>query len=195
MPKLVGVFDSFEDLEHIPIENVQVGLNSPQDITTLEDYLANRVFYPQAAPLTKEEITLDLKILIEGLKQNSSFLKGKKIIIPEDFTQRFPDLGLLVWAFVQAYNPKEALTVVLAGKGEEILGTILPAEFKDKKSIIEISIDKKTHPLKAGFSVFPCQENSQVHYFSTDSQILGQSEGTITVFGGRLGLAIDGRLK
>src|SRR3990167_9440024 len=113
MPKLTGLFSSFDDLDQISPEAIASWLKPAPELTSLENYLANKILYPQAVPLTKHDMQIDLAILREALRMNgpkpgeqkSNALLGgnpflnitlRKILIPERFLDFVPDLASLV---------------------------------------------------------------------------------------------------
>src|SRR5438128_9431240 len=105
MSHLPGFFDSFDNLGKIDASNLAVWLNPAPQVIRLENYLANRILYPQALPLTASDLQIDLAILREALRLKagaSPFLNVQlhKIIIPLNLTNFVPDLRALTWAFI-----------------------------------------------------------------------------------------------
>jgi len=101
MPKLSGLFDSFDNLDQIDISSLSSWIKPTLVPDQLENYLANKILYPQTIPLTELDTKIDLAILREALKHNSlksqNFLNLtlRKIIIPERFLSYIPDLTVL----------------------------------------------------------------------------------------------------
>lgn len=196
MPKVSGIFDRFDHLDQIPISDIADWLNPRPDIKFLDNYIANRIIYPQITAISQAELDIDLAILREALKRNPIFFKKaqKKILIPEEFLSRLPDLNKLAWAFIDAYTPDEQMVFTMVGKGgDEVLGTYLRAEFPQESGYIELEIQDQSFRIKPGLTFIPCQNHCHINFKSSNGKILGKSELTIEVFGGRLGLAIDGR--
>ncbi len=196
MPKVSGIFDSFDNLDKIPTADIAGWLNPRPDIKFLDNYVANRIFYPQITPISQTELDIDLAILREALKRNPIYFKKaqKKILIPEEFISRLPDLNKLAWAFIDAYIPKEQIVFTLIGSGgDEVLGTYLRAEFPAERDYIDLEVQDKHFRIKPGLTFIPCQNHCHINFKSGNAKILGKNELTIEVFGGRLGLAIDGR--
>src|SRR3989344_7189671 len=114
--RTAGLFYRFDDLDQIKTEDVARWLSPVPQQTLLENYIANRILYPQAIPVLPSDMKLDLAILREALKLQkpvgmqvkNQFLGGspflnvtmRKIIIPASFLEFVPDLTSLVWAFV-----------------------------------------------------------------------------------------------
>lgn len=192
----------------------------PPQINQLENYLANRILYPQAMPISRQDMQIDLAILREAIRINGpSKIKGstnpllgdnpflnitlRKVIIPEKFLRFVPDLPNLVWVFVDALllsRRKEDVfgdlwTVEISGDSNEIVGSILLPQFADSNALMELSIEGKLVKIKPGsLIVVPCPKNRCEIGFRFDrGKILGQKESAVQVYGGKLGLMIDGR--
>ena len=200
--KVSGLFDQFDNLEQILVEDLTKWLKPPHNLITIQNALANRIFYPQVVPVTLEELDFDLGLLREALKSKPQFLDkvSKKILIPEDFIKTFPNLDSLVWAFVDAllFNlPKDTnsclWTVVEAGN-LRILGTVLFPQFEGNGQM-QLRLDGKNFMLKRGsLAIFHCQKSHcHLNFRLTSGQILGLKEGVVEIYGGELGLMIDGR--
>lgn len=113
--RLTGIFDEFSDLDKITPEDVIRWLKPKPDYLYVENLLANRIYYPQVVPLTRQELIVDLAILREALIKNPKFLKksAKRLIIPERFIARFPNLNELAKAFMDSYKITGPLEIVL----------------------------------------------------------------------------------
>ncbi len=198
MPRIYGVFDYFQDLENASIDDVAVNLKVRPDIKDLENYIANRILYPQAASLTQAELELDLGILKQGLLKNKSYinLREKKILIPEVFYERFPDIVELCMAFIEVYKPQDMVTLVLTkSTGDEILGTYLWADFNKAKTL-EINIEERIVKIVPGLNIVPCPKNRcHIVFKSQNGQLMGKNDLVFEVAGGNLGLIINGRQK
>lgn len=206
MPKVTGVFDLFEDLDTISVENVMRWLKRPPDPLILYNFLANRVLYPQSISVSKEEMEWELAFLREALRLNPEFLNQstKKIIIPEVFVNRVSDLSSLVLAFVDAYilgwtaknSGENVWTLILRNEEkDEIIGSVLMPEFHLESGNIAISVlEKNIQTPKGGVSIIPCpHDRCLVNYKVVGGKVLGIEQGSISMYGGRLGILIDGR--
>lgn len=206
----IGLFDSFDNLDLINVDSLIPWLkNSPSPIQ-LENYLANKILYPNTLPLTEYDMKIDLAILREVLRTNSpksnSFLNIalRKIIIPERFLRYVSDLVSLTWAFVDGLllnNRKEEWfgdlwTVVLNSNTEMIIGSILLPEFGSFADSMNVTILGKDYQIGQGsLIVIPCQKGRcEIVYKFSDGKLLGKKESAIEVYGGALGLMIDGRI-
>lgn len=198
MPKVSGVFDIFENLEKIPFEDIARWLEKPPQQVFLENYLANRINYPQAVPLSISDQLLDLAILREALRRNQIFYKvaQKKIFIPESFLS-FTDIKKLTLVFIDAYQPKGLVTFIMSGsKGDEILGSLVSVNCTSQKASLHLKVEDKNFKLKAGsLTILPCLKNRcHISFKGADASIFGKKELLFEVFGGRLGLIVDGRI-
>ncbi len=220
MPKLQGLFDSFDNLDQIDIGLVASWLKSPPTPIQLENYLANRILYPQTVPVTKFDMEIDLAILREALRingpksnQEKSSLLGnnpflnttlRKIIIPESFLLYVSNLVNLAWAFVdglllsrQGRNDwfEDLWTVVVAGDSDEVVGSVLLPQFDSLDDFMDFSLLDKNYKIKAGsLTILSCpKDRCEISYKFSKGKVLGKKESAVEVYGGKLGLMIDGR--
>ncbi len=219
MPKLKGLFDSFYNLNEISVDSLIPWLKNPHNTVQLEDYLANKILYPTTVPVTEFGMKIDLAILREALRMNSpksddmggSLLRNnpflnitlRKIIIPERFLGYVPDLTSVAWAFVDGLllNRRKGnwfediWTVVLVGNIDEIVGTVLLPQFGDTTDNLILTLPGKDYKIKAGsLALVPCPASKyQIAYKFTSGKILGKNLNVLEVYGGKLGLMIDGR--
>ncbi len=221
MIKLSGLFDSFDNLDQININSLISWMKNPPQTIQLENYLANKILYPQCLPLTEADMKIDLAILREALNINgpkqissSNALLGenpflnitlRKIIIPERFLQYIPNLTSLTWAFVDALllgRKKEDFfwdlwTVVLSGDADEIVGSVILPQFTDGNGEMDIAILGKSYKIKpGGLMIVPCsKDRCEIGYKMKNGKVLGKTESALELYGGKLGIMIDGRIK
>lgn len=224
MPKLSGLFESFDNLDQVDIDSLIGWLKGvPTNLNPihLENYLANKILYPAALPLTQVDMKIDLAILREilrmsGPKEGSNtnsmlgdnpFLNAtlRKIIIPEKFLQYIPDLVSLTWAFVDGLllNRKkedyfeDIWTVILADDIDQVVGTILLPQFNGESDVMNLKLLGKNFKIKSSnLAVVPCpKDRCEIAYKFNQGQILGKKENALEVYGGKLGLMIDGRIR
>ncbi len=219
MVKLSGLFDSFDNLDQISIEAVASWLKFSPQPSKLENYLANRILYPQTIPLTETDMQIDLAILREALKvyaprpdQKTNNLLGgnpflnttlRKILIPARFLEYVPDLKSLVWAFIDALVLvrnrqdfyQDIWAIVLTDDSDEIVGSVILPQFDSSNGKMELSVMGKNYKiLPGGLTVIPCpKERCPIAYSFLEGKVLGKKSSTLEVYGGRLGLVIDGR--
>ena len=221
MAKLSGLFDSFDNLDKIDVNAISAWLKNPPQIVQLENYLANRILYPQTIPLTEYDMKIDLGILREVLKLNgprsaglsSNALLGdnpflnitlRKILIPERFLLFVPDLVTLTWVFVDALLSErkkqdffwDLWTIVLTDDIDEIVGSVILPQFVDRNGEMDLSVLGKNYQIQpGGLMIVPCpKDRCEISYKLKKGKILGKSENALEIFGGKLGLMIDGRV-
>jgi len=221
MAQLSGLFDSFDNLDQIDINSLLIWLKGVPIVSVqLENYLANKILYPTTVPITAIDMKIDLAILREALRLNGpkignseeSFLGDnpflnttlRKIIIPEKFLSFVPDLINLTWAFVDGLllNRKkkdlyeDLWTVVLSGESDEIVGSVLLPEFSSLGENLNIVLHSENYQIKAGsLTRINCSKpRCEIAYTITSGNILGKNAGAIELYGGKLGLMIDGRM-
>lgn len=221
MPEFVGLFDRFINLDQIKIENVMRWLSPVPQQISLENYIANRILYPQAVPISLSEIKIDLAIIREALRLNSycnkdnknEFLGNspfinvtlRKIIIPVGFLEFIPDIVSLIWAFIDGllleHSRKDCFedlwTVCISNETEDVIGSILLPQFSDRQGLMEIKLEDKSYNIKAGaLSVLPCpKERCSINFNFKNGKLLGKNKGVIEISGGKAGLVIDARSK
>lgn len=224
MAKLSGLFDSFDNLDQIQIDSLIPWLkNLPAKLTPiqLENYLANKILYPKALAITEIDMEIDLAILREALRINgpkverdSNPMLGdnpflnitlRKIMIPEKFLYYAPDLVSLTWAFVDGLLLtrskkdwfEDLWTVLLTDDADEVVGSVLLPQFRNLADLMNLSVLGKNYKIKAGsLTLIPCpKDRCEIAYKFASGKILGKKESSLEVFGGKLGLLIDGRTK
>jgi hypothetical protein len=221
MGKSVGLFDSFENIDQLTVEGISRWLKLNKSSVYLKNYLANKILYPQAVSISSEDMKIDLAILREILSLNyqdskvgANPMSGnnpfinftlRKILIPEKFLKFTPDLISLAWAFVDGLllNRKkedyfsDIWTVILTSDIDEIVGSVLLPQFSGREGQLKIDLYSRQYQIKAGsLTVVPCpSQKCQLEFKFNQGWILGKDEIAIEVYGGRMGLMIDGRLK
>lgn len=223
-----GLFGCFDYLDQISIEAIASWLKPQPQLLQLENYLANKILYPQTIPLTQLDAKIDLAILREALKMSRSQTKIRKangmlgedpflnitlrkILIPGRFLNYVPDLKSLVWAFIDALLLdrsrkdwyQDVWTICLTDDIDEVVGSLILPQFDNNivntivntKEEMMFSVFDKKYKIRSGsLVVIPCpHDRCQVTYSLPKGRILGKRSNAIEVYGGRLGLVIDGR--
>lgn len=221
MAKLSGLFDTFDNLDQIEAEDIIKWLKPTPQTVQVENYLANKILYPQTLPVTKEDMQLDLAILREALRingpkdkiasegnmlGNNPFLNVtlRKIIIPQKFLQFIPDLTTIVWAFVDGLLSnrrkedffRDLWMVVVSDDTDQIVGSLILPQFQNKLSRFNLSFGGKNFVIRPGsLTVLPCpNESCELSFKFTGGKFMGKIESVLEVYGGNLGLMIDGRI-
>lgn len=206
MPKLSSLFSKFDNLDQIDIESLASWLKPAPNYQFLHNYLANKILYPQTVPLTYEHMRIDLAILREAIRLNGDNpfinITLRKILIPAQFLSFCPNLTDLTWVFVDALLMgrrsadfyEDLWTVVLTGDREETIGSIILPRFKENGSL-EVKVMNKNYKVRQGsLVVIPCpKDRCEISYRLQKGEILGKNESAVEIYGGKLGLMIDGR--
>ena len=221
MVTLTGLFDTFDNLDSLEAENIVRWLKPIPQTVQVENYLANKILYPQTMSVTKEDMQLDLAILREALRINGPKIKeGKgsgllgdnpflnitlrKIMIPQKFLQFVPDLTSITWAFVDGLllNRKkedwfeDLWTVVVSDDTDQIIGSVLLPQFKDNLSKLNLTFQGKNFEIRPGsLTVLPCPfERCEITFKLKQGKFMDKEESILELSGGNLGLMIDGRI-
>jgi len=128
----------------------------------------------------------------------------RKILIPRRFLNYVPDLKSLAWAFIDALlsdrNRKDwyqdVWTICLTDDIDEVVGSLILPQFDNNREEMALSVFDKKYKIRSGsLSVIPCPaDRCRITYSLSEGRILGKQSNAIEVYGGRLGLVIDGRL-
>lgn len=206
----MGLFDRFDNLDTIRPEAIAFWLKPVPQLSKLENYLANRILYPQTLPQTEADMQIDLAILREALKMTSLLdhspffnITLRKLLIPEGFLESVPSLAILAHAFIDAFlkdRKKEDLfedlwTIVLTNDTDEIVGSVILPRFDGKEGLMNLKILGKDYEIKQGsLMVIPCdKDRCEITYKLHSGKVLGKNESNIEVYGGKLGVMVDGR--
>ncbi|MBI2019064.1 hypothetical protein HYS95_00150 [Candidatus Daviesbacteria bacterium] len=219
MVRPAGLFDIFDNLDQISIEAIASNLKPVPQLTALENYLANRILYPQTMAQTQYDMKVDLAILREALKingprqpqKNNALLGGnpflnttlRKILIPAHFLDYVPNLAVLTEVFTEAFliNRKkedwfsDVWAVAVTDGSEEVVGTVLLPQFNNMQAAMNLRLGNKNYQLKAGNLIqIPCpKDRCEIAYKLQNGQCLGKQESAIEVYGGKLGIIVMGR--
>lgn len=202
MPKVIGLFDDFKDLDQIPVDDITRWIKPTPNLIVLQNSVANRILYPQAIPVTQQEMEIDLALLREALKRDSRFIlaNSRKIIIPQDFILRISDLKMLTWVFIDAYlldkkggSTPQVWTVIKRSQRDQVIGSIILPDLKGGELSLNVA-GKVTVVKKGGLTLIPCSSDKcQIEFKIIGGQIFGMKEGKVEVYGGNLGLMVDTR--
>lgn len=220
MSVLPGLFNIFDNLDQIPLEAVAFWVKPVPDLNYLENYLANKVLYPEALPQTEYEMKIDLAILREaikingpgaGLQKNNALLGNnpflntilRKILIPAKFLNFVPDLGTLAVCFIDALLPErkksdffqDLWTVFLTDGAEEAVGSVLLPQFESGNGLMHLNLQNKDYEIRPkNLKIIPCSsDRCEIAYKLQEGKLLGKTDSAVEVNGGKLGLIIDMR--
>ncbi len=220
MARLPGLLDSFDNLDQITPEDIASWLKPVPDYKLLENYLANKILYPQTRSINEYDMQIDLAILREVLKKNSPKLAApktnsllgdnpfinttlRKILIPAELLYFVPNLLSLVQVFIDAFLSKrqrrdyfqDLWTLVLTGDVDEIVGSVLLPQFDGSGGVMDFRIQNKNYQIRQNnLMLVPCpKDRCEIAYKLQKGKLLGRQENAFEVYGGKLGLVIDGR--
>lgn len=187
MPKLTGVFELFGNLDKISPDALNNRLKSREEPHYLQNFIGNRILYPQAVPVSKHEMDLDFALLGEAVRLNKQYFfdeQSKKIVIPESFLGRFPDLARLGIVMVEAIGAPGVSTIYLKGTAWRFLGTVVAPSLLSSDGPLQVTINGKASNVNIGsLVVFPIQQEKV--------RVKIDSLEEVEVAGGELGLIVD----
>lgn len=190
MPKLTGIFEDLTGLDSLSIIEVNRFLTDKEHVYVLENYLGNRILYPQTVPIGKRDMEIDLAILCAYMHTHQELfhIAGlKRIMIPEKIELRFPPLANLIFYFPEIFNLSEVEELAIKKESSQVMvaGTIITPRTKNSEiaKLSEIKINGQTVKLDPhGMTYFDSNKNSNEIELPTK---------TLTVSGGKIGLIIN----
>lgn len=190
MPKLSGVFDQFTDLDKIASEDVNRWLKVKIEEHALDNFIANRIYYPQTISVTAKEMEIDLAILKEAIRKGDKKfynLSSSKIVISEEFLVRFYPLHQLVACFIDGFEGilKEVTEVYIQYLGvKTLVGSILTPSTLSEKNPVNIKVGNLLYPLKLNaLTLLPIKDKALKVFIEQGKELV--------VDGGSLGIFID----
>lgn len=188
MPKLVGVFSAFKDLEKLKAEDLNQWLKVKENPYYLENFIGNRILYPQVVPISIRELEIDLAILREYIKLHPESVynsRTKKLILEEELEIRFPPFAKLIAVILDVLDlegPTSVLVKRLSGT-LEIVGTII-AFTPSNQGFTEVKINGQVLALETStVTILPNQEKAVMVQLDDST--------ALSVAGGSLGIVID----
>lgn len=207
MAKVGGIYDSFSDLEELPIDNIVSKLDRKEDPVILENELGNRILYPQTVPLTNLGLDFDLAVLesvLGGMGKKMCNITScgysphsNKIYIPEGFLERLPKPLDIVKVFIDALKPSGVVTLYQRSEktGNKILGTVLRPKLTTSLGEVSLLVSGKKYQNKiGGLTIIPAPLNRyDIRFESREATLLGKNQLATEVAGGALGIVLDAR--
>jgi hypothetical protein len=188
MPKLSGIFSNFADLDKVTAEDLHPYLKAKEQSFYLENFIGNRILYPQTVPINLTDLEIDLAILRLFIKQNPVVVYAeqlKKIIIQEDLVMRFPPIQKLIGAILDVLTLEQVTPIVLRrfNGGIENLGTVIRVTSNDG-GFMDVNVNGQV--LKLEFDSLTILPNKDPHIV-----VQVDSQPSLNVVGGSLGLVVD----
>lgn len=187
MPKLTGAFALFPEAVHLSADDILKHLSFNIEPHQLENFLANRILYPQSIPPTKRELSEDLGILKALLDKHPTYFYDKMkntLTLPDEFILRFPPLQELIINLLEVL-PMEGVSRVQTKDhlGTHQLGSIVTLSPKLEETVVRIG--QKELKVKKG----------SVSFFKLDIKQTNLiiDEDYYPAFGGKLGVVFNFR--
>ncbi len=188
MTVLTGVFAELPGIENISGDSIQNRLKAPFVSHALENYVANRMLYPQTVSVTEEDKLIDSAILQEYLILNPAFFYNPlshKLVIPLDLINRFQTPAELMTIFISLISFEGVVPVFIRDEGISI---------KAEGSIFVTSVPKENEkvPISINGMLYEVEVNKICQFPVADQHTRIKIDGTneIIVTGGKLGVTI-----
>lgn len=189
--------NSFEVFENLDLENLDPQMVSKWikfqiEKIFLENHIANRLLYPQAVALTKQDMQIDLAILREAIRKNPQPIYdkfGNKIIIDQKLIDRFASLKRLLMAIMDVLPIKNLTTISIKNNTlTSVVGSIVVPQTVFATKLVPIWLDEQQFNLRVGFLSLLSSVKKKIKV-----KLDGGEE--FLAYGGELGVAIDLRGK
>jgi hypothetical protein len=188
MPKLSGIFEQFRYIDQIPSSDILKWIQNKVETHNLENFIANRIIYPQTVPTTKLELEIDMAIFREAVKRQTDVfysLSKKRILIPEQFETRFANTENLVKCLVQALSLDGVTQIYFKREiSNDLIGSVVSLSVLPQVPVINVSINNQVLGVKNWHvNILPFR----------DKHLIVKIEGfpEYVASGGSLGLILD----
>lgn len=192
MPKLSGVFDTFIDLEKVPIDRVIAHLKFKLEAHILENFIANRIIYPQTIPTKLQEMEIDIAILRSYIEMFPSYFYDSQqqlMLIPKECLNRFGKLLPLITIFIESLNLSGVNQIAFGAKqSNDIAGSLIGVELPPSLNSVDILILGKSYRIKKGTI-------SNIPYVGKKIPVKVDGLKEVLVSGGEAGVFFDLREK
>lgn len=183
---LSGVFGQLRNLDKIPIDNIRQWLKNKGEIHQLQNFIGNRVIYPQTIATTLEDQEVDLGLLREGIKSQPQVVFNRltnKIGLSTELINRFPPPDKLVVAIVQVLN-LSGITRVYLKDFHQLIGTVVSVRLNLLAKSVVVTVDGQVKKIPSlGITYLPI-DKQQVRLK------IGDREEQM-VAGGKLGILLN----
>jgi hypothetical protein len=188
LPKLSGIFEQFRYIDQIPPSDILKWVQNKVETHSLENFIANRIIYPQTVPTTKLELEIDMAIFREAVKRQSDvfyILSKKRIIIPEEFEFRFGNPENLVKCLVQALSLDGVTQIYIKRQvSNDLIGSVVSLSNLPQAPVINVSINNQVLGVKNWHvNILPFRDKHLIVKFDGISEYVAS--------GGSLGLILD----
>lgn len=190
MSKLTGVFSKFKSLDKIPITDISSHVKSKGAVFSPEDFLGNRMTYPQTLAVTQGDLEMDFAILIEAVKRQPNIffdVKTSSFMIPEEVLLRFPPIPKLIKCLASALDIHGLVSILVKNSTMHRAGCLLRLPSIEKKDYLELLINNQNVRVKA-----PSFSDIKVNDPQISIKVLGVNDSKVmNASGGLLGVLVD----
>lgn len=188
MPKLSGIFEQFRYIDQIPQSDILKWLPHALQEHTLENFIGNRIIYPQTVPTTKLELEIEMAIFREAVKRQPDVFydaNKKRISIPEEFELRFGTSENLVRCLVESLSFLGVTSIYIKRQlGTDLVGSIVSLNNLTPTAVVNVSINNQVMGIKNWQANFlPFRDKHLIVKFAGSADLVAS--------GGPLGLIID----
>ncbi|MBI2595135.1 hypothetical protein HYW46_00170 [Candidatus Daviesbacteria bacterium] len=198
MSKLTGVFEQFKNPDQIPLQDITRWVKHAKDPKAIENFIGNRILYPQTVALNESDLGIDYAIMRESIRRNQRLYLnpiGNKISLEQSFIARFPPAAKFINIIVQSLDLPELTTILVKNNvGMIVSGSVinirkLPNFDKLKEQeMLELFIDGTPTKIRlGGISILSLKD----HHIKLKIDGLNG----MMVAGGTFGLVLDFRLE
>jgi hypothetical protein len=140
MSKLTGIFNA-ADIDQIPAADIAKWLRPSPGLENIENYIANKILYPETIPYSQLDLAIELALLREiARRYPQKFQKDGKILISSALAERIGTLPDLTLALVDVLQPKGVVEVLL---DEKLIGNV-----KKEEQLLTIELNNKKYQFK-----------------------------------------------
>lgn len=151
MDHLPNVFKNFDNLYQINVTQVQSRLTFSMPLVVIENYIANRLLFPYAVPLSKQESQLEYAILGAIVTLNSGYFYNQalqRITIPAEYNLIYQDINLLILTVIQNVNLNISATIEIPNlTGRNTTGMAIAIKSPGNSQIV---YDNQSYTLESG---------------------------------------------
>lgn len=188
MPKLSGIFSQFNNLHQLKAEEISFSLKNKLDLHLVENFIGNKVLYPQTIPTTKQDLEIEFLVLQEALKNEPSTIydpNQRKLILNQEFFSRFMPTEKLIATLIDGLGIKDVVKIYFqVGTTVSLVGSIVPLQSFLKQGEFNVLINNQKVNLPLG-------DIKILAYTDHHNRFKLNNQNEIVIPGGNLGLALD----
>ncbi len=198
-------FQDLPNLHTLDPKNILLHLSGKFNLGQIENYLANKVLYPQIVPITQTDLVIEIAILKEVVRLDPTRFynnQSHRIFVYPELLTLFPNPLHLVYLVLDVVRPLAMTTVTLKGEISRDIGTYIKPQIKNPKGVVNIELREKNvvtgkvFPLQIG-SITPIPalfDKADITFSSNDATLFSSNKIDLEVAGGEIGIIVDTRL-